>query len=91
MNDEVSHGSSAHESVKISCGLQLVGLIISQLLSSLYLAPLGALVKSGEQLVDGLRVHLDERLAAGTGLVDLRQGSDGIGHHLRKNEEAVKW
>ncbi len=36
-----------------------------------YLSPLGTLVEGGEQLVDGLSVHLDQGFTAWTRLVDL--------------------
>ena len=48
-----------------------------------YLTPLCALVEGGQQLVDGLSVHLDQGLAAWAGLIDLRKGSDGVGNNLK--------
>jgi hypothetical protein len=47
-----------------------------------YLAPLGAFVKGGEKLVDGLSVHLDQRLSARARLVDLGEGGDGVSYDL---------
>ncbi len=54
------------------------------LVCAFYLSPLGALVEGGEELVDGLCVHLDQRFAAWARLVDLRQGRNGIGDDLKQ-------
>ncbi len=47
-----------------------------------HLSPLRALVEGRQQLVDGLRRHLDEGAAGQGGLVDLGQGGHGVGDHL---------
>ena len=57
---------------------------ISKFLIKYYLSPLGALVEGGEKLVDGLSVHLDQRLATRAGLVDLRQGRNGVSDDLKE-------
>ncbi len=47
-----------------------------------HLSPLRALVEGRQQLVDGLRRHLDEGAAGQGGLVDLGEGGHGVGDHL---------
>ncbi len=47
-----------------------------------HLSPLRALVEGRQELVDGLRRHLDEGAAGQGGLVDLGEGGHGVGDHL---------
>ena len=63
-------------------GLPVVlGRVAGQAVQDEDLAPLGALVQGCEQLVDGLRVQV-EQVAAGVRLGDLREGGHCVRHHL---------
>ena len=63
-------------------GLPLIfWVVVGQAVQDEDLAPLSALVQSGEELVDVLRVQV-QQVAVGVGLADLRQSCHGIGHHL---------
>ena len=70
--------------MSLPLGLALVfGVVVGQAVEDEDLSPLGALVERGQQLVDVLRVQV-QQVAVGVRLADLRQGSHCIGHHLQE-------
>lgn len=57
--------------------------VICEAVQDEYLSPLGTLIQSCQQLVDGLRVQV-QQIAVGVRLCYLRQSCHRIGYHLRR-------
>lgn len=63
-------------------GLALVlGVVVGQAVQDEDLSPLSALVQGRQQLVDVLRVQV-QQITVGVRLADLRQSSNSISHNL---------
>lgn len=68
----------------VPLGFPLIfGVVVGQAVQDEDLPPLGALVQGGEQLIDVLRVQI-QQIAVGVRLADLRQSCHGIGHNLKR-------
>ena len=65
-------GQAGSDSLTDTLGLSVILRVVAgERVQDEDLAPLGALIESREQLVDGGRVHLNERLSSAAALVDL--------------------
>ena len=63
-----SWGDSLTDTLRLSV---ILGVVAGERVQDEDLAPLGALIESRDQLVDGGRVHLYEKLSSAAALVDL--------------------
>ena len=61
----------------------VLGVVVGEAVENEHLAPLGALVERRQELVDGLGVHLHQRVTAAARLVDLSQRGHRVSHHLQ--------
>ena len=71
-HSSIGMSQSGRDSLTDTLSLAVIlGVVAGERVQDEDLAPLGALIESREQLVDGGRVHLNERLSSAAALVDL--------------------
>ena len=76
----------------LSSFVLVFGNIVSDGVQNEHLAPLGALVKGSEELINGLRVRVED-VGVRRRVRDLAEGGYGVRHHHRvriRNEVAQK-
>lgn len=77
------------DGIGVPLGFTLVlGVVVGQTVQDEDLAPLSALVQGCQQLVDVLRVQV-QQVAVGVGLADLRQGSHRVGYDLQGRQRVL--